>query len=48
MNIHQVMIQDRVRTESYMKSIVDNSHLFKGRTAMDIGAGTGILSLFCS
>ena len=48
MNIHKTMIQDRVRTESYRDAIINNPQIFRGKQTMDIGAGTGILSLFCA
>jgi len=44
--VHKLMLQDRPRTEAYQNAILENSHLFKGKTVLDIGAGTGILSLF--
>jgi histone-arginine methyltransferase CARM1 len=40
------MLQDSVRTTTYRKSILDNSCDFKGKTVMDVGAGSGILSFF--
>jgi protein arginine N-methyltransferase 1 len=40
------MIKDKVRTESYRKAILDNAHLFKDKVVLDVGAGTGILSIF--
>jgi ribosomal protein L11 methylase PrmA len=42
------MIRDKARTEAYKKAIVQNKHLFKGKTVLDIGTGTGILSLFAA
>jgi protein arginine N-methyltransferase 1 len=46
--IHQEMLQDTVRTETYMKSIMENKHLFKGKIVLDVGCGTGILSMFAA
>lgn len=42
------MIRDKVRTDAYKKAIEQNKHLFKGKTVLDIGTGTGILSLFAA
>lgn len=33
---------------SYMDAVVRNKHLFKDKVVLDIGCGTGILSLFCA
>jgi protein arginine N-methyltransferase 3 len=44
--IHHEMLSDRVRTNSYKMSIVENQQLFKGAKVLDVGCGTGILSLF--
>lgn len=46
--IHREMIEDRVRTESYRDFIEKNPDVFKGKTVLDVGCGTGILSLFCA
>lgn len=46
--IHEDMLKDAQRTGCYMKSIVDNKHLFKDKVVLDVGAGTGILSLFAA
>lgn len=43
--IHQEMLQDKVRTDSYRNAIVNNAHLFKGKVVLDVGCGTGILSM---
>ena len=42
------MIKDQVRTETYRKAIMHNKHLFKGKIVLDVGCGTGILSLFAA
>merc|ERR1711962_200048 len=47
-SIHAEMLQDRVRTEAYKDTIYNNSNILKGKKVVDIGAGTGILSLFAA
>ena len=42
------MIKDRVRTGSYRKAIVNNPEVFKDKIVLDIGCGTGVLSIFAS
>jgi protein arginine N-methyltransferase 1 len=46
--IHEEMIKDKVRTETYRAAILDNRHLFKDKVVLDVGCGTGILSMFCA
>jgi len=47
-SIHKTMLQDTIRTEAYQNSILNNPQLFKDKVVMDIGCGTGILSLFAA
>ena len=47
-SIHQEMLQDSVRTKSYLDAIVNNKDYFKDKVVMDIGTGSGILSMFIS
>ena len=42
------MLKDEVRTRSYMNAILQNKHLFKDKVVLDVGCGTGILSMFAA
>lgn len=46
--IHEEMLKDTVRTRSYQNAISGTSHLLKGKVVLDVGCGTGILSLFAA
>jgi type I protein arginine methyltransferase len=45
-SIHEEMIKDKVRTGCYRLAMLSNPHLFQNKVVLDIGCGTGILSLF--
>jgi ribosomal protein L11 methylase PrmA len=40
--------KDDVRTRSYRDSIYQNRHIFKDKVVLDVGCGTGILSMYVS
>ena len=50
------MLKDKIRTKAYMNSIMKNKvlldykfkQLFEGKIVLDVGAGTGILSIFAA
>ena len=42
------MLKDEVRTRTYRNSMYYNKHLFKGKTVLDVGSGTGILCMFAA
>ncbi|ODV86265.1 hypothetical protein CANARDRAFT_6759 [[Candida] arabinofermentans NRRL YB-2248] len=46
--IHEEMLKDEVRTISYRNAIMKNKHLFKDKIVLDVGCGTGILSMFAA
>ena len=41
------MLQDRSRTEAYRDYIYNNPDIFRNKSVLDVGCGTGILSMFC-
>jgi len=46
--IHEEMLKDEVRTKSYMNACLNNKEQFKDKIVLDIGCGTGILSIFAA
>jgi protein arginine N-methyltransferase 1 len=46
--IHEEMLKDTSRTLSYRSAMFKNRHLFKDKIVLDVGCGTGILSMFAS
>ncbi|XP_069660190.1 protein arginine N-methyltransferase 3 isoform X2 [Haliaeetus albicilla] len=46
--IHEEMLKDKVRTESYRDFMYQNPHIFKDKVVLDVGCGTGILSMFAA
>ncbi|KAI9696087.1 MAG: hypothetical protein M1836_005918 [Candelina mexicana] len=48
LDIHETMLKDTVRTDAYRDFIYDNKNVFKSKVVLDVGCGTGILSMFCA
>lgn len=46
--IHESMLKDRVRTDGYRDFIYENKDIFQDKVVLDVGCGTGILSMFCA
>jgi len=42
------MLKDTVRTDAYRDFIYENKNLFSEKVVLDVGCGTGILSMFCA
>jgi type I protein arginine methyltransferase len=49
LQIHREMLQDKTRTGSYQKAIMEHAEeCFKDKVVLDVGCGTGILSFFAA
>nr|XP_033326088.1 protein arginine N-methyltransferase 3 [Megalopta genalis] len=46
--IHHKMLTDKIRTESYRDALLTNTHRFSNSVILDVGCGTGILSMFAA
>ncbi|XP_066964881.1 protein arginine N-methyltransferase 6-like isoform X1 [Macrobrachium rosenbergii] len=47
--LHRTMIEDTVRTNAYQQAIFQNMEEYiHGKVVVDVGCGTGILSMFCA
>ena len=46
--IHEQMLKDKIRTGTYQDAIMKNPDVFKDKIVLDIGCGTGILSIFAA
>ncbi|KAJ5683773.1 Ribosomal protein arginine N-methyltransferase rmt3 [Penicillium maclennaniae] len=46
--IHESMLKDTIRTDAYRDFVYENKHVFKDKVVLDVGCGTGILSMFCA
>ena len=44
----QNMLMDEIRTSHYRNAILGNRSDFAGKVVLDVGAGSGILSLFAA
>ncbi|CAB9512425.1 arginine N-methyltransferase 1 [Seminavis robusta] len=47
-SIHEEMLKDEVRTKTYQMAILQNPQIFKDKIVLDVGCGTGVLSMFAA
>jgi len=47
-NIHKIMLKDTSRLLAYKRFIEDNCELLADKVVVDVGSGTGILSLLAA
>ncbi|XP_019427339.1 PREDICTED: probable protein arginine N-methyltransferase 6 [Lupinus angustifolius] len=48
LGVHEDMIKDTVRTNTYRDAIMFHRPSIEGKVVIDVGCGTGILSIFCA
>uniref|UniRef100_A0A7S0HMX5 Methyltransferase domain-containing protein n=1 Tax=Hanusia phi TaxID=3032 RepID=A0A7S0HMX5_9CRYP len=48
LSVHELMLRDQPRLTAYSDCIEKNAHLFQSKVVLDVGCGTGILSLFAA
>ena len=44
--VHSLMLRDEPRVSKYREAILNSKSLFKDKIVLDVGSGTGLLSLF--
>lgn len=47
-SVHELMIKDRPRMEAYARAVQRAEKDIRGKVVVDVGCGTGILSLLCA
>lgn len=48
LSVHALMLRDQPRVEAYAQAIEASKDLIEGKIVVDVGSGTGILSMICA
>ncbi len=48
LEVHELMLKDGPRMDAYRNAILGNSALFSGKAVLDVGCGTGVLSMWAA
>ena len=48
LSVHSLMLRDQPRMEAYSQAIQASRDLIEGKIVVDVGSGTGILSMLCA
>lgn len=48
LSVHTLMLQDGPRMEAYIAALQQHAHAIRGKRVLDVGAGTGVLSMLCA
>lgn len=47
-SVHALMLRDEPRVEAYLGAMMRQKHRIEGKVVMDVGCGTGVLSMFAA
>ncbi|EER05855.1 protein arginine N-methyltransferase, putative [Perkinsus marinus ATCC 50983] len=48
LSVHDLMLKDKPRVEGYIRAFEANKERLKGKVVLDVGCGTGVLSMLCA
>lgn len=48
LEVHELMLRDSPRQIAYQTAILSNKAIFENKIVLDVGSGSGILSIFCA